>query len=68
MRIGSGRVFGLTYLVVWSAALAALLYFASDVHRYVSIGLAILLFAVAPDIATLKNLLSGREDDPADSQ
>jgi uncharacterized membrane protein YdfJ with MMPL/SSD domain len=62
INLGSGRLFGIAYLLAWMAALAVLVYFLPDISRVVSILLSLVLGAVAPDLGMLKRLLSGRED------
>lgn len=63
MRLGSGRVFGFLYLAAWCAALAGLVWFMADLNRLLAIGIALVLLFLAPDLPTLRRLLSGKDDD-----
>lgn len=67
MRLGAGRLFGIFYLLAWCAALAALVYFAPMLPRYLSIAAGVALLFLAPDVETIKRLLSGKEDAAADN-
>lgn len=61
MKLPSSRLFGATYLMVWCALLALLIYFIPSIPKYASIPLGLLLMLLAPDLETLKRLLSGED-------
>jgi hypothetical protein len=67
VRLGAGRLFGIFYLAAWVAALAGLVYFAPLLPRYLSIPAGVALLFLAPDVETIKRLLSGKEDAGADN-
>lgn len=61
MKISASRLFGIAYLLVWCASLALLLYFIQTIPKYVSIPIGLILMALAPDLETLRRLLSGED-------
>jgi hypothetical protein len=66
VRLRAGRLFGIFYLLAWCAALAALVYFSPLLPRYLSILTGVALLLLAPDVETIKRLLSEKECAGAD--